>query len=168
MLTASARPATARPPAFQAPAPSRPPATEKPQAAVIEKPEPESPGTSGDLRQDLYQALCRAGLEHSADAIQHCEVSMNGQEISIRAPKSMLLLLKDPSVERVAAQLAGKPVRVRLEAGEVNAASPLTPAETRPSPDSELRERALSHPGVKRFQELFPGAQVRTVRNLNE
>jgi hypothetical protein len=26
----------------------------------------------------------------------------------------------------------------------------------------------LSHPDVKRFQELFPGAQVRTVRNLNE
>jgi hypothetical protein len=31
-----------------------------------------------------------------------------------------------------------------------------------------LRERALEHPGVKRFQELFPDAQVRTVRNLNE
>jgi len=34
--------------------------------------------------------------------------------------------------------------------------------------ENDSRQRALSHPGVMRFQELFPGAQVRTVRNLNE
>ena len=34
--------------------------------------------------------------------------------------------------------------------------------------DDNVTERALSHPGVKRFQELFPGAHVRAVRNLNE
>jgi hypothetical protein len=33
---------------------------------------------------------------------------------------------------------------------------------------SDFTERALSHPGVKKFQELFPDAQVRKVRNLNE
>jgi hypothetical protein len=107
-------------------------------------------------------------MEHSADAIQHADVSMAGGEIVIRAPKAMMLLLKYPGVERVAAQVAGKAVRVRLEAGEnVNAAPVPLPAKPAGA-ESELRQRALSHPGVKRFQELFPGAQVRTVRNLNE
>jgi hypothetical protein len=32
----------------------------------------------------------------------------------------------------------------------------------------EAAERALSHPDVKRFQELFPESQVRAVRNLKE
>ncbi len=41
-------------------------------------------------------------------------------------------------------------------------------AEQQSGGKDEVRERALSHPGVKRFQELFPGAQIRTVRNLNE
>ena len=34
--------------------------------------------------------------------------------------------------------------------------------------NTEFNERALEHPGVKRFQELFPDAHVRTVRNLKE
>ncbi|MBV8897644.1 MAG: hypothetical protein JO051_14120, partial [Acidobacteriaceae bacterium] len=139
------------PPAFQAP---------KPQPVV-------SP--SGDIRQDFYQALSKAGLEHSADAIQHSEVKLNGQKLLIRIPKAMMLLLKDPAVERVAAQVAGKPVRVRLEACENISAAPVAASnEKAASPERELRERALSHPSVKRFQELFPDAQVRTVRNLNE
>ncbi len=167
MLTASARSAP-RSPAFQAPAVSKA-GTEK---NSIQKPAseiaPEPLAATGDLRHDLYQALSRAGMEHTADAIQQAEVSVNGQEILIRAPKAMMLLLKDPGMDRVAAQVAGKPVRVRLEVNESIAASPVPVAEKPASPDSELRQRALSHPGVKRFQELFPGAQVRTVRNLNE
>ena len=80
----------------------------------------------------------------------------------------MMLLLKDPVVDRVAAQVAGKPVRIRLEAGENVKAAAVPVVEKPPSGESEIRQRALSHPSVKRFQELFPGAQVRTVRNLNE
>jgi DNA polymerase-3 subunit gamma/tau len=162
ILSATSRRAAPRPPAFQAPAPAKAPA----ENAVVET--PVTRASTGDLRQDLYQALCKAGMEHSADAIQHAEVSMSGADILVRAPKAMMLLLKDPGVERVASQIAGKPVRVRLEAGEVVNSAPIRAAEKPPSAESELRERALSHPGVKRFQELFPDAQVRTVRNLNE
>jgi hypothetical protein len=76
-------------------------------------------------------------------------------------------LLKDPNVQRIAAEVAGRPVRVRTEVGEGVAAPP--PSSSKPDgEDSQVRQRALSHPGVKRFQELFPDAQVRTVRNLNE
>jgi DNA polymerase-3 subunit gamma/tau len=158
-LVASARPAVPRPPAFQSPAPAKP---------VAEKKSAETPASSGDFRRDLQQALSKAGMEHSADAVQHCDVRINGNEVLIQVPKTMMLLLKDPGVERVASQVAGRPVRVRLEAGENIEAAPLPVAEKPRSEESEIRQRALSHPSVKRFQELFPGAQVRTVRNLNE
>ncbi len=158
-LVASAKPSSPRPPAFQAPAPSKP---------VPEKIAVEPPAATGDFRQDLYHALSKAGMEHSADAVQHSDVSLNGGDVVIRAPKAMMLLLKDPGVERIAAQVAGRPVRVRLEAGESVKAAAVPMVEKAPSGESEIRQRALSHPGVKRFQELFPGAQVRTVRNLNE
>jgi hypothetical protein len=58
-------------------------------------------------------------------------------------------------------------VRIRFEP----TASAVAPAPVEKAPaaeESELRQRALSHPGVKRFQELFPEAQVRAVRNLSE
>jgi DNA polymerase-3 subunit gamma/tau len=116
------------------------------------KPRAEAPGAavrSGDLRKDLHDGLAKLGLSFSADAILQSEVSFEGNELVIRAPKAMMLALKDGAVQRVAAQIAGKPVKVRVEAGERTAAA--LPAGT-----------------VKRFQELFPGAQVRTVRNLNE
>ena len=34
--------------------------------------------------------------------------------------------------------------------------------------DEEASQRALENPEVKRFQELFQGSQVRTVRNLKQ
>ncbi len=123
---------------------------------------------TGDLRKDLYQALSKAGMDHSADAVRHSEVRLDGSDLVVRAPKPMLLLLKDPGVRRVAAQLTGKDVRVRVEPGEDIAPASIAPGAGSPAQDDGVRERALSHPGVKRFQELFPDAQVRTVRNLNE
>jgi hypothetical protein len=59
-------------------------------------------------------------------------------------------------------------MRVRVEAGENLSAAPVAKPVADTGPDATLRERALSHPSVKRFQELFQDAQVRTVRNLNE
>jgi DNA polymerase-3 subunit gamma/tau len=122
---------------------------------------------TGDLRQDLHAALSKAGKSFSADAIERSEVSLEGNELVVRAPKSMSLALRDPGVQQIAAQVTGKPLRVRVEVGENEAASAL-PGDRRSSEETDVRARALSHPGVKRFQEVFPGAQVRTVRNLNE
>lgn len=71
-------------------------------------------------------------------------------------------------MQRVASEVLGKPVKVRVEAGENLSATPIATSAPDAGTDQDLRERALSHPGVKRFQELFPDAHVRTVRNLNE
>jgi DNA polymerase-3 subunit gamma/tau len=143
-----------------------------PEKAEIKPAEPvaapaEQPKT-GDFKQDLYNALCKAGLNYTADALGSSEVRMEGNEVLIRAPKMMMLSLKDPGLPRIAAEVAGKPVRIRTEAGEGVAPAPSPSNAKADGEDSQIRQRALSHPGVKRFQELFPEAQVRTVRNLNE
>ena len=139
-----------------------PPATESDTEAR------KMPSKSGDLGQNLAQALNAAGLYTSADAVQQSEVRINNNELLLRAPKSLTVALKDVNVQRIANEVIGRPVRLKIEAADpVAAASAQTPP---PASDGEndVRQRALSHPGVKRFQELFPGAQVRTVRNLNE
>jgi DNA polymerase-3 subunit gamma/tau len=138
-----------------------------PQPKVEETPV-EVPAPSGDLRQDLHDALRREKLDFSADAIQHASVEVKGAELVIRASKMRLMALKDPKLAEVASKLLGRAVRIKTEIDDtVKAAAVVTPAATAGAA-SEIRERALSHPGVKRFQELFPDAQVRTVRNLNE
>ena len=71
-----------------------------------------------------------------------------------------------PELERIVQQLAGRPLKITIQQGEENIAGNLQPAPASPEVDSELRERALNHPEVKRFQTLFPDAQVRTVRDL--
>jgi hypothetical protein len=49
--------------------------------------------------------------------------------------------------------------------GEVKA--PTAPINKPPAPEDEVTGRALAHPEVQRFRELF-GGEVRAVRNLKE
>ncbi|MGH9638985.1 MAG: DNA polymerase III subunit gamma/tau [Bryobacteraceae bacterium] len=153
-LTELGRPERTAPPAPPAP----PPAAQK------------TAPPAGDLSKRLHDALNQAGMNFSADAVLHSEVRAEGGDLTMRAPKAMTLALKDPGVQRVASEVLGRSVRVRIVADESRDASPpaSAPASEQPNGDAALRDRALSHPGVKRFQELFPGSQVRTVRNLNE
>jgi len=72
--------------------------------------------------------------------------------------------VKQPEFEAIAKKIAGRPVRVAIKIGDAAPASPLAA----PKREDEATVRALSHPEVKRFQEIFPDAQVRTVRNLKD
>jgi hypothetical protein len=62
--------------------------------------------------------------------------------------------------------VAGRPVKVTIKAGDTVQQAPVTPAA--PKKEDEVTSRALAHPEVRRFQEMFPDSQVRTVRNLKE
>jgi hypothetical protein len=151
----------------RAPAP-KPEALKMAAPKAVEPVEPPAAvALTGDLRQDLHDALRRAKLDFSADAIQHASVEEKGSDLIIRASKMRLMSLKDPKLTEVASTLLGKAIRIRTEVDETAvAAVPVQAAKE--TAGGEVRERALAHPGVKRFQELFPDSQVRTVRNLNE
>jgi DNA polymerase-3 subunit gamma/tau len=131
-----------------------------------------SPGEkSGDLKRDLLSALLDSGLKMSADAVQHSHVSVEGAELVFTTAKRFMLALRDAAVAKAASGLLGKPVKVRVEIDAAMSAAGAPAIENgAPAADieNEATQRALTHPGVKRFQELFPGAHVRSVRNLNE
>ena len=166
-LSASARVAAPRPAPFQAPAAAKP-APPPSSPAPVSEPQPKEVPVTGDLKQDLQAALTAGGMKFSADAVAQSDVSLEGGDLVIRAPKAMTLALRDAAVQRVAAQVLGKPVRLRVEADASMKAAVAPSREESPADNAELRARALEHPGVKRFQELFPDAQIRAVRNLSE
>ncbi len=164
-MTASSRVDAPRPALFQTRSTKVAKAPEPSADETIEEADAVEP------KQRLHDALVTAGMSFSADALLNSEVSVNGATVTIKAPKVLTMALKDASVERIAAQAFGRPMKVSVEAGEnmTNSRPSATQAVTgAPNGDDEVRRRALEHPGVKRFQELFPDAQVRQVRNLSD
>jgi len=138
-------------------------ATSKP--APVSAP-PVAASASGDLRSRLHAALLEGKLTHVADALEHSELAESPNELVFTTPKMYQLYLKQAEFEAAAKRIAGRPVRVTIKVGEpVRAAAPAAAA---PKKEDEATARALAHPEVKRFQEVFPGAQVRTVRNLKD
>jgi DNA polymerase-3 subunit gamma/tau len=138
-----------------------PPVTMTPPPSVTGAP------ATGDLRERLYAALLEAKLAHPADALQHSELTESATELVFTTPKMYQLYVKEPAFEAMAKKVAGRPVRVTIKIGD--AAPAAVPVQVPPPKQAdEATARALSHPEVKRFQEMFPDAQVRTVRNLKD
>jgi len=109
--------------------------------------------------------LLEAKLTHVADALEHTELAESPNELVFTTPKMYQLYLKQSEFEAAAKRVAGRPVRITIKIGE---AAPARPVAAAPKREDEAATRALSHPEVKRFQEVFPDAQVRTVRNLKD
>jgi len=78
------------------------------------------------------------------------------------------LFLKGPEFEAAVRRVAERNVKITLKVGDAAAAATTAKAAAKPATNDEASERALAHPEVKRFQELFPESQVRAVRNLKE
>jgi DNA polymerase-3 subunit gamma/tau len=159
-------------PAASAPPRSMPP----PPAPRVSAPLPASAAVSpaipasGDFRTRLHTTLLDAKQVHLADAVEHSEVAETSAEVVFTTSKMYQMFLKDPALDAFVKRVAGRPVKLTVKVGEVPAPSAMAApasAPQRASVNSEAAERALSHPEVQRFQELFPG-QVRTVRNLKE
>ncbi len=142
-----------------APAPTTP-------AAIAPLP---MPATEGDLKSRLHSAMLDLDMKFTADALEHSIVNEEGGLIQVTTPKAYSLSMTEADLRKAAQQALGKPARVKITIGEVSAPQPVAPPQVRgPNAEEETTQRALAHPDVQRFQELFPGAQVRTVRNLKE
>jgi hypothetical protein len=124
-----------------------------------------APPAEGGLKANLIKALRDAALTFEADAAEHAEVAETANELILTGPKADHFILGSSELQKVAARVLGRPVKVILKEGA--AAAPVAPE--RPPADVEAAaERALSHPDVQRFRELFPDGQVRQVRDLKE
>jgi DNA polymerase III subunit gamma/tau len=152
-----------------APAPSAKPAPSTPPAPITRTAPIASPAPiqGGDSRSKLHAALMEAKQTYVADALEHSELTESAQEWVFTTPKLYAMNLKHGDFAALVQKVAGRPVKVTIKVGET-ARSP-EPAAAAPAPQTdEVAARALEHPEVKRFQELFPDSQVRTVRNLKD
>ena len=164
-LGKSAPPSAPTTPKSSAPLKTAPPAAPQP-APVSSAP---APSTAGDLRSRLHAALMEVKQANLADALEHSEVVENGGEIVFTTPKMYQMFLKDAAFEAAVKRVVGKPARITIKVGEINRSVDPPPSSSpgATAPDAAA-ERALGHPEVQKFQELFPGSQVRAVRNLRE
>jgi len=111
--------------------------------------------------------MIKAGLQFSADAMGHASAALVNNELVISAPKQFQLDLGREEILTALKQLGHPTLRFKVTFGEVAAnAAPPKPAP-KPVAQDEVTERALGHPEVQRFRELF-GGEVRNVRNLKE
>jgi hypothetical protein len=120
------------------------------------------------LKDRLIDALTERGATFSADAVQHAEISETGGVIEFTAAREFSLGLKAPDVEKTLSALLGKPAKIKISVGAGSAPPPAATEAPAPARDDAATGRALAHPEVQRFQQLFPGAQVRGVRDLKE
>ena len=143
-----------------APLPEPSPAAAKPSAA--------SP-SDGDLKSKLYSALVDLNLPFTADALEHSHVTEEGDGLTFVTPKEYSLSMTEGDLKKAVQHALGKSMRVKIIFGQpVLSDAPAAPGPKAPVGDEEVSQRALSHPEVQKFQELFPDAQVRAVRNLKE
>ena len=106
-------------------------------------------------------------MQFTADAVEHSQVTESNGELQFLATEEFKLALNEKDILKGVQKIAGRPMRIRIIVGEPNAAE-TTKVARKPVQADDASERALSHPEVRRFQEMFPDAQVRVVRNLKE
>jgi len=126
------------------------------------------PMTEGDLRSRLYNSLMENKQAHLADAVEHSQIEEVGADLVFTTLKMYQMYLKSAEFDAVVKRVHGKPARIVIKIGEASAA-PVASALAPPAvKNNETSERALAHPEVQKFKELFPDSQVRAVRNLKE
>ncbi len=165
-LSGDGNPGPPKPPPSKRPASPEKPAQAAPQAAPPAAPPPSPAPTSGDTswRDRLHAGLLELGMQFTADAVEHSTVAEARGELHFTTPEEFKLAMNEKDILKAVQKIAGRPMRIRITLGTPE------PAETKAiqAPVDDVSARALSHPEVRRFQETFPDAQVRVVRNLKE
>jgi DNA polymerase-3 subunit gamma/tau len=148
---------------------SRPPEPQSSTATAVAPAAEAPPMTAGDPRARLHAYLHEKGNAHLADAVENASIAVVGGDLNVVAPKSYALYFKDPGFDQAVSQVFGRPLRLKLTIPEAGAA--LSTASLAAPPKTEAGDdvtgRALSHPEVRHFREVF-GGEVRKVRNLKE
>ncbi|MGC9969828.1 MAG: DNA polymerase III subunit gamma/tau [Bryobacteraceae bacterium] len=112
----------------------------------------------GGLQQRLVGALHELGMAFTADAVEHSRLVESGAELQFTTPQQFMLGMRVSDLEKAVKHLnAGKWKIKVVPGGEAAATQPQ-------ATNDDATRRALAHPEVQRFREVFPGAEVRVVR----
>jgi DNA polymerase-3 subunit gamma/tau len=174
------------PPASSSMQPSAP-AISRPVASAPPPPPPAAPAAApavapmveGDWRSRLYAGLHQLKLPHTADAIEQSSIVEQNGQLLITVPNRLHEMTIKGDLPGVIDQIAGRPMKIQVKIGQVASSASLSASApsagsggsaggSRSADEEEVRQRALSHPDVQKFQQMFPEGQVRQVRNLKE
>ena len=137
-----------------------------PQPVTAPNPSPQPPAANPqDWRQKLHATLMELGMEFTADAIEHSEIVEGSGELQFTTPRQFSIAMKPDDINKAVRQILGKPLRIKITIGDVAVQEKVAPPPA--AQEDDLTGRALGHPEVQRYRELF-GGEVRTVRNLKE
>jgi DNA polymerase-3 subunit gamma/tau len=121
--------------------------------------------SDADWRQRMHDAMVECGLQFSADAVAQSNLAMVNGELLVTTAKQFQLDLGRTEILAALKHLGRPGQRFKIVFGDVKSAPAMVAKP--PAQDDELKERAMAHPEVQRFREVF-GGEVRTVRNLKE
>lgn len=126
-----------------------------------------SSSSEEDWRAKLHQAMIETGIQFSADAMAQSDAQLVNGELVITTAKSFQLDLGRDEIAGALKHL-GSNLRFKIVFGEVKAAPALVAKKPAPAADEDgATARALEHPEVQRFREVF-GGEVRQVKDLKE
>jgi hypothetical protein len=108
-----------------------------------------------------------AGKTFTADAVLETELSEQNGIVTLLTTKSKRPFLDENDIKAALKVVYGRPIQLKVAIGNPVRTAPEPAAAAKPDQD-EIMERALSHPEIRKFQELFPDGHVRGVRNLKE
>ena len=102
------------PPVRKAPPPA-PPATSRPrhQPPVPSPNTRPAPGATG-----LHAALLEAGMQFTADAVEHSEVTESNGELQFVTPEEFSLAMNEKDILKVVQKIAGRPMRIKIVLGK--------------------------------------------------
>jgi DNA polymerase-3 subunit gamma/tau len=168
----AARPQSAAPPppaarTWSAPAASRP-APPPPPAPAPTATEAKPPA-SGPLKDRLIAELkdMRAGMM-SVQAVEESQLIEGQGGVEFIATRAAKMGLMSKDIDKALSKLMGRVVKPKISINEEAAPAATARAAEESQGAEEARERALAHPDVQRFQQMFPDSQVRGVRDLKE
>jgi hypothetical protein len=91
----------------------------------------------------------------------------SGTELQFTTPPQFMLSMGVSDLEKAVKHLNAGKWKIKVTAGEAIPAQPRVQPQP-PATEDEATRRALAHPEVQRFREVFPDAEVRVVRNLRD
>ncbi len=150
-----------------APAPGKASAPQPaPTSAAPPRVAPTSVPATGGLKERLAAALRELGMAFTADAVEHSELVESPGLLQFTTPAEFELAMRPADIQKALDRLNAGKRRIKVAAGGV--ASSGAPAASPRADEDETMRRALAHPDVQRFREVFPDAEVRVARNLKE
>jgi DNA polymerase-3 subunit gamma/tau len=157
-------PRQAPPARFAAPASAPAPVAPPPPPAPV----PAVPSASGDLKARLLHTLNEKGMTFIADAVEHSNLVERPGEIEFLTSKEFSMAIKSKDMLKEVEAVLKRPTRIKVTLSDAAPNPEPTSAVDRRTNEDEATRRALDNPEVQRFRELFPGSEVRAVRNLKE